>query len=100
MEFCAPTILYLVISVISMIIDIVNLTSDGNTFSQGNFVGYIIFNILLIALWCLLLNYLCSIDWTPLAWALVLLPYIVLFLLTLITFELMKKHPELITPAP
>jgi|LauGreDrversion4_2_1035121.scaffolds.fasta_scaffold2094209_2 hypothetical protein len=87
MEFCTPTILYLVFSAISIIFQIL----QGTTFMS------IIVNIFFIGIWAFLLNYLCNINWTPLAWALVFLPFVIIFL-TIILF--LETYIYNVTPTP
>ena len=79
MEFCAPTIVNLLLSAISFIMMI---SSGGSSWSS------IITTIIWVIIWTLLLNYLCSINWTALAWFLVLFPFILLFLMLLLFVEI------------
>ena len=109
MEFCAPTIIYLLISIIAFVAEIAYLNVNGNNVSQKidgevvasytkrEFILYIVINIVFTVLWALLLNYLCSINWKELAWALLLLPYIIIFLLVIFGVEISEKNPELMT---
>jgi len=109
MELCAPTIIYLLISVIGFIVEMVYLNVNDNKISQKingevvasytkrEYVVYTIVTVVFVIIWALILNYLCSINWNGLAWALLLLPYIIIFLLIIIGFEIMEKNPELMT---
>ena len=109
MEFCAPTIIYLLISIIAFVAEIAYLNVNGNNVSQKidgevissytkrEFIFYVIFNIVFTVLWALLLNYLCSINWEGLAWALLLLPYIIILILVILAIEIAQKKPELMT---
>jgi len=92
MDFCAPTILYLVFSAISIIFQI----SQGSTFTS------VIVNVFFIGLWALLLNYLCSINWAPVAWALVFLPFVIVFLIIVLLLETYTTNWNFynLTPTP
>ena len=67
MELCTPALVYLVLSVIS-IVAVANEASISSLFV----------NTLFVSLWTFLLNVLCQRGYTALSWVLVLLPIIVL----------------------
>jgi hypothetical protein len=67
--FCAPSQVNLLFGVIGFVIAFTTVGIIGS-FSH----------LFVTLLWCLLLNYMCSIGWTTVAWFLVLWPFIVLIL--------------------
>jgi len=67
--FCAPSQVNLLFGVIGFVIAFTTVGIIGS-FSH----------IFITLLWCLVLNYLCSIGWTTVAWFLVLWPFIVTIL--------------------
>jgi hypothetical protein len=70
MDLCTPALVYLVLSVISLI-----------GMANGNSVSSLFVNALFVGLWTFLLNVLCQRGYTALSWVLVLLPIIVLIIL-------------------
>ncbi len=68
-EFCTPAFLFCIISIIYSIIS-----------SLKNFNVTSIFNqIIIIMVWSLVLNFLCSSGLSVVAWALVLLPFFAIY---------------------
>ena len=67
MDLCTPALVYLVLSVISLV-----------AMANGNSVSSLFVNALFVGLWTFLLNVLCQRGYTALSWVLVLLPIIVL----------------------
>ncbi len=87
-KLCTPAYLYLVISVISLIILAVQNLGSDPTYAIGNyscpmesklsvFIGHIIY----IALWTIILNWICKKGFTSVSWVLVLLPFLLSFVL-------------------
>jgi hypothetical protein len=68
-KLCTPALIYFAISFIYLII---------NSFTNFNIMS-IFFNIFFIILWSLLLNFLCSIGYTIIAWLIIILPFFILF---------------------
>lgn len=81
--FCAPSQVNLLLGVIGIVIA---FTSVGIVASFSH--------LFVTLLWCLVLNYLCSIGWTTFAWILVLWPFILL-LLGIVVFLLVTAEKDL-----
>ena len=84
MEFCTPVVIFLVISAIGLISQLVYIIQNYTTNNMLIFVSGLVGTVL----WFMLLNYLCMIDWTGLAWFLVILPIILLIFIMLLIIEL------------
>lgn len=68
-DLCTPAYIYFIISFIYLMIN-----------SIRNFnVTSVIFNSIFIILWSFLLNFLCSIGFSIIAWLIIVLPFFVLF---------------------
>ena len=77
MDLCPPAIVYLVLSVISIVIT-----------ARGVSVSSLFVNALFVGLWTFLLNVLCQRGYTALSWILVLLPLILLIVVIFFIGEL------------
>jgi ABC-type uncharacterized transport system permease subunit len=84
LALCIPAILFLVLSIFSIVIMI---------FQQFEAITIAI-KILLVAIWTWFLNYLCSKGHEVISWMLVLLPYLLFLLLFLTTYEMIKRAPQ------
>ncbi len=87
-DLCTPSLLYFVISMISL--TVVLLQNLGNTgrYSLGSFscrvpstIMVFIVKVLYILFWTWILNLICKDGYTNIAWFLVLLPFILLFII-------------------
>jgi len=74
---CPPAILYIILSIISIIFIVITCKFP---------IIYHLINILVIILWTWLLNYICSIGYSVISWILVLLP--IFFIILCIIFGL------------
>lgn len=99
-SLCTPALVYLVISVLSIIT--VALQNLGNT--KDLCVGKInckvqntstvfLTNILWIAFWTWILSILCKNGYTNVAWFLVLLPFILLFIMLVLVADMVLTSP-------
>lgn len=70
-NLCTPAFIYLVISMFSLL---AMLSENKSTIS-----AYVV-NIIYIAIWTWILNYMCSSGYTNIAWFILALPYIILLL--------------------
>jgi hypothetical protein len=95
MNICAPAILYLAISALSIIYFI---------FTETYNLLFYVFNILMIVLWTWILNVICNAGYKWVSWVLVLFPFIILFLLIFVDFvslvvnDVRKARASRITP--
>jgi hypothetical protein len=72
-QLCTPAMIYFVLSVISLVI---------SAFYQLN-IASILFQLLFIALWTWLLNFICEAGYTVLSWVIVFFPFIMAALILL-----------------
>ena len=84
LSICAPAMVYLILSLIGII------ATATVRFS----VSSIILNLVFIALWVFLLNFLCSSGYTVISWILVVLPIIVMIVLFFTAFNFIKNLSE------
>ena len=68
-KLCTPAFIYFVVSFLYLII---------NSFTNFNITS-IVLNIVIIILWSLLLNFLCSIGYSIISWLIIVLPFFILF---------------------
>jgi hypothetical protein len=84
---CTPAYVYLVISVISMVILLLQNMGNTNMYCVGNYgcqvntVSVFVGKILYVAFWTYVLNYLCKAGYKNVSWFLLLLPFLSLFIL-------------------
>ena len=64
-KLCTPAFIYFVVSFVYLII---------NSFKNFNIMS-IVLNIIIIILWSLLLNFLCSIGYSIISWLIIVLPF-------------------------
>jgi hypothetical protein len=86
-NLCTPAYVYLVISVIAIIIMALQNMSNPQLYCIGMYscqtssiVTIFLLKIVYVIFWTWILNIICSAGATNLAWFLVLLPYILLFI--------------------
>lgn len=90
-DLCSPAILYLAISLITLLIMFYNNRFNVDVYCLGDFACkttisvYTIFIVKLVAIlfWTWILNIICHNGSTPIAWFLVLLPYLIFLILVL-----------------
>lgn len=66
-KLCTPAYIYFVISLIYLAF---------NSFKNFN-IKSVIFNIIVIVLWSLILNFLCNMGFTIIAWIILILPFFI-----------------------
>lgn len=95
-KICTPAVVYLFLSILSIL------------FAIYNNVGMlsILVKWIFTMLWTWVLNYICSSGYPTVAWVLVLLPFILLLLIIVVAFEMMllsgsgAGNMSLTTPLP
>lgn len=99
-NLCSPAYVYLVMSVISIVLMMLQNSSNNKMFCLGNyecnvespgliFSGQVVYTIF----WVFLLNWICNKGYTNLSWFLVLLP-LLLFFIALGMFVLSKAAKQ------
>lgn len=78
---CAPSLLFLILSLFSILIMI----------SQDFDVLSILVKVFFVAIWTWFLNFLCSQGYTVVSWFLVILPFIFFILILVFTYKIFKK---------
>ena len=86
-KLCTPAYLYLVISVFSIIIIMLQNGSNSNTYCMGNYSCqvpniYLIFVVkfIYVLFWTWILNLLCKAGYPGVSWLLLLFPFILMFI--------------------
>lgn len=80
-NLCTPALIYLIISSITLLF----------IFMQQFTVLTIALKVSFVIVWTWLLNYICSKGYTGISWAMVLLPYIVMFGFLALVLEFTNK---------
>lgn len=97
-DLCTPAHFYLVVSIIAFVIMAIQNASNSYVYCVGSYscntpsiISLFIFKLIYIIFWTWLLNIICKSGYTNVAWFLVLIPYVLLFLFIamgfLATFE-------------
>ena len=80
-SICAPALLFLILSLFSILIMI----------SQSFDILSIVVKIFFVAIWTWFLNFLCSQGYTIISWFLVIIPFIFFILMLVFTYQIFKK---------
>lgn len=87
-DLCTPSLVYFVISMIAIFIIVLQNIGNSNSYNLGSFscrvpstILVFIVKIIYILFWTWILNLICKDGYTNIAWFLVLLPFILLFVL-------------------
>ena len=87
-DLCTPAFVYFVLSMIGIIFSIIQNFGNKNTYKMGMFVARVPSTILVFAVkivyilfWTWILNLICKDGHTGIAWFLVLIPFILLFVI-------------------
>jgi hypothetical protein len=87
MTLCKPALLYFTISVLAILILIFQNIGSRNAYCIGSLscnvpsvTNIFILKLLYISFWTWVLNFICKSGYTEVAWFLVLLPFVLLFL--------------------
>lgn len=90
-SLCTPALIFFVISVISLLIMIYDNIQNTKSYCMGNVSCNVpntsmifIVEIISLIFWTWLLNFMCSRGYSSVAWFILLIPYILLFLFLLL----------------
>lgn len=87
-ELCTPAVLYFTLSMISLIVIILQNFGNVNTFNLGSFsakvpntTAILLVKFIYILFWTWILNLICKDGHPGIAWFMVLIPFILLFVI-------------------
>jgi len=87
-ELCTPSLVYFVISVISLVVVLLQNLGNTNSYHVGSFSCRVpntavifIVKLIYILFWTWILNLICKDGHTEISWLLVLFPFILLFVM-------------------
>lgn len=87
-DLCTPSLVYFLISVFAILVSIFQNFGNSNTYNLGNYSCKVpsttiifILKVIYILFWTWVLNLICKDGHKGIAWLLVLLPFILLFVL-------------------
>ena len=90
-DLCSPALFYFVLSIIMLIVSGFNNIGNRNVYTMGGMSSRVYSTLLVfivkficILFWTWILNLICKSGHTGIAWFLVLIPFILLFLVVLI----------------
>ena len=98
-QLCTPAYIYFIISILAIAISAVQNIGSNKTYNLGMFSCYVpncivifIVKIIYILFWTWILNLICKDGYTGIAWFLVLLPFILLFVIMGMVMMYQKKN--------
>lgn len=90
-KLCGPASFYFVISLLALFLVIYQNLTNKHTLCVGNYSCHVpnvtlifIINIAYILFWTWVLYLICKAGWRSLSWALVLFPFVVIFLMVIL----------------
>ena len=100
-ELCTPAFIYFVISMIGLIMLVLGNLGNSKHLSLGSFIAHVpdttmvfIVNLIYILFWTWILNLMCKDGHSGIAWFLVLLPFILLFVILGLVMSYQKKNKK------
>ncbi len=98
-QLCTPSYVYFIMSVLMIVIAVVQNLGNRNTYNLGMFscrvpscIAVFMIKIMYIIFWTWVLNLMCKDGHSGIAWFLVLLPFILLFVILGLIMMYQKKH--------
>ena len=98
-QLCAPSYVYFIISILAIVISGIQNIGNRNKYTLGMFsckvpscIAIFIIKIIYILFWTWILNLICKDNHSGIAWFLVLLPFIMLFIIMGILMTYQKKE--------
>ena len=87
-ELCTPSLVYFIISIISLVVVLLQNLGNTNSYHVGSFSCRVpntavifIIKLIYILFWTWILNLICKDGHTEISWLLVLFPFILLFVI-------------------
>ena len=98
-QLCTPAYVYFVISVLAIVIAAIQNMGNSKKYTLGNFscnvpscLAIFIVKVIYILFWTWILNLICKDGHKGIAWLLVLLPFILLFVILGLAMMYQKKN--------
>jgi H+/Cl- antiporter ClcA len=99
-QLCTPSYVYFIISVLAIAIAVVQNIGNSKKYTLGGFSCNVpscmlifVLKIVYIVFWTWILNLMCKDGHTGIAWFLVLLPFVLLFVIISLVMMSQKKKP-------
>ena len=96
-DLCTPSLFYFVLSILALVISIIQNFGNSTKYNLGNFSMRVpsttfvfIIKVIYILFWTWILNLICRDGHKEIAWLLVLLPFILLFVI--IGLVMLNQH--------
>jgi len=103
-NLCTPAYLYLVISMFAIVVVIFQNMGNSSTYCMGNYSCHVsnlflifIIKIAYVFFWTWILNLICQAGAPYLSWALLLLPFILMFILIVLFMMSANSVPSVYT---
>lgn len=100
-ELCTPALVYFIISFVAMVIISIQNIGNSKSYCVGNMscnvpstILVFVVKALYILFWSWLLNLMCKDGHKGIAWFLVLFPFVMFFLILLLTMTSQKKNKK------
>ena len=98
-QLCTPSYVYFIFSVLMIVVSVFQNIGNKNKYTLGLFscnvpscVGVFIIKIMYILFWTWILNLMCKDGHSGIAWFLVLLPFVLLFVIVGSLMMYQRKH--------
>jgi hypothetical protein len=98
-QLCTPSYVYFIISVLALTISVIQNIGNNKKYTLGMFscrvpscITIFIVKVIYIFFWTWILNLMCKDGHSGIAWFLVLLPFVLLFIIMGMIIVYQKKH--------
>ena len=98
-QLCTPSYVYFIISVLALTISVIQNIGNNKKYTLGMFscrvpscITIFIVKVIYIFFWTWILNLMCKDGHSGIAWFLVLLPFVLLFIIMGMVIVYQKKH--------
>ena len=100
-QLCTPSYIYFIISVLAITISVIQNIGNNKKYTLGSFscrvpscIAIFIIKVIYILFWTWILNLMCKDGHSGIAWFLVLLPFVMLFVIMGMVVLYQKKHDK------